>query len=195
MDSYITGGTIKALRETKKLTQAELADRLCISDKTVSKWETGKGLPDISLLEPLAEALGVSLPELLSGEQIINRNRAANLLRAKLYVCPICGNVLVAAGDAVISCCGVSLPALEAEEPDEEHSVHWEKSDGEYYVTLSHPMTRQHFISFLAYVTTDRFELKKLYPEGEAEGRFFSRGPGWLYYYCNHHGLYKVRVK
>lgn len=195
MDSYITGGTIKSLRERKKLTQAELAERLCISDKTVSKWETGKGLPDITLLEPLAEALGISLPELLSGEQIVNQNRSANLLRAKLYTCPICGNVLMATGDAMISCCGVTLPALEAEEPDEEHPIYWEKSDGEYYAALRHPMTRQHYISFIAYVTTDRLELKKLYPEGSAEARFFSRGPGWLYYYCNRHGLFRIKVK
>ena len=195
MDSYITGGTIKTLRESKKLTQAELAERLCISDKTVSKWETGKGLPDITLLEPLAAALGVSLPELLSGEQIINRNRAGNLLRARLYVCPVCGNVFTAAGDAMISCCGVALPPLEAEDTDEEHPIRWERSEGEYYALVSHPMTRQHYISFLAYVTTDRMELKKLYPEGEAEARFFSRGPGWLYYYCNRHGLFRVSGK
>ena len=81
MNTYITAPTIKALREQKKLTQAQLADQLSVSHKTISKWETGKGLPDISLLEPLAKALGVSLPELFSGQPTINANRSANLLR------------------------------------------------------------------------------------------------------------------
>ena len=67
MDPYITGAGIKALREKRCLTQAALAEKLNVSDKTVSKWETGKGYPDISMLKPLAAALGVSLTELLAG--------------------------------------------------------------------------------------------------------------------------------
>ena len=94
MNTYVTGSTIRQLREAKGLTQAELAGTLSVSAKTISKWETAKGLPDISLLEPLAAALGVSVLELMQGEPVINRNRAANLLRSKLYVCPLCGNVL-----------------------------------------------------------------------------------------------------
>ena len=113
MDTYITGAAIKSLRERRRLTQSQLADRLSVSAKTISKWETGRGLPDVSLLEPLAAALGVSLPELLSGEQVINTNRSANLLRARFYVCPLCGNILHTSGPAVISCCGVQLPPWE----------------------------------------------------------------------------------
>ena len=58
MDTYVTGSTIRLLREAKGLTQAELAGKLAVSAKTISKWETAKGLPDISLLEPLAAAHG-----------------------------------------------------------------------------------------------------------------------------------------
>ena len=108
MNTYVTGSTIRLLREAKGLTQAELAGKLAVSAKTISKWETAKGLPDISLLEPLAAALGVSVLELMQGEPVVNRNRAANLLRSKLYVCPICGNVLHATGQAVVSCCGLN---------------------------------------------------------------------------------------
>ena len=67
MNTYVTGNTIRLLREAKGLTQAELARQLLVSAKTVSKWETAKGLPDISLLEPLAAALGVSVLELMQG--------------------------------------------------------------------------------------------------------------------------------
>ena len=84
MTHYVTGSTIKALREKKNYTQKQLADRLAVSDKTISKWETAKGLPDITLLEPLAKELGVSVAELLSGECITNRNRAGNMLRTKV---------------------------------------------------------------------------------------------------------------
>ncbi|HIY52414.1 MAG TPA: helix-turn-helix domain-containing protein [Candidatus Agathobaculum merdavium] len=194
MNHYITGAAIKRLREAKRLTQAQLAEQLCVSDKTVSKWETGKGFPDVSLLEPLANALQVSLPELLSGEQVINTNRSANLLRSQFYVCPICGNVLHSMGPAVVSCCGLTLPPLEAEQPDEEHAAQVEVIEHEHYVTVEHPMTKSHYISFLACVTGDRCNFVKLYPEGNAQTRFFIRGHGMLYWYCNHHGLFRQRI-
>lgn len=194
MNNYITGSTIKTLREKQRMTQMQLAEKLCVSDKTISKWETGKGLPDISLIEPLAKVLQVSVPELLAGKQIINANRCANMAKSKIYICPICGNVLHSTGSAMISCCGVTLPALEAETCDEEHQIHCEKIEHEYFVSINHAMTKSHYISFIAYCTADRFELVKLYPEGNAEARFFSRGHGILYCYCNHHGLFYQRI-
>ena len=194
MDHYITGAAIKALRERCGLTQAQLADQLCVSDKTVSKWETGRGLPDITLLEPLAAALRVSLPELLSGDVITNANRSANLLRSRLYVCPVCGNILHATGAAGISCCGVALPPLEAEAPDAAHTAAITEIEHELYVEIPHEMTKTHSIPFIAYVTGDRFELVRLYPEGPAAARFFRRGRGKLYWYCNKHGLFEQRV-
>lgn len=183
MNRYVTGGIIKKLREKNKLTQAELAEQLDVSSKAVSKWETGKGLPDLTLLAPLSKALGVSILELMAGDTVINQNKSANLLRSKLYVCPICGNVIHAMGEAVISCCGVVLPALEAEEIDEAHEILMEAVEDEQYLTLRHPMTKEHHISFLAYVTSDRFQLVKLYPEGSAACRFRFQGVGYLYCY------------
>lgn len=66
--SYITGDFIRALREKEKMTQKELAAQLCVSDKTISKWETNKGLPDISIIEELAKALKISVTDLFTGE-------------------------------------------------------------------------------------------------------------------------------
>lgn len=194
MTSYVTGNTIKTLREKKGLTQKQLADMLIVSDKTVSKWETGKGLPDISLIESLAKALGVSLAELLSGECVINRNRSGNMQRTKFYVCPLCGNVIHSIGEGVFSCCGITLPVIEAEETDEAHSIHVEKIENEYYVTMNHPMTKTHSISFFAYITWDRMQLVKLYPEQDAQARFPMTGRGVIYAYCNQHGLFKAKV-
>ena len=194
MDAYVTGAAVKRLREARGLTQAELAERIGVSSKTVSKWETGKGLPDISLLQPLATALGISLIELMNGEHITNKNISANMTRCKFYVCPVCGNVLHAMGSAVVSCCGIALPPLEAEEPEEDHAVTVEAVEDEHFLTVSHPMTKEHFISFVAFVTTDRLQLVKLYPEGDAQTRMQLRGRGYLYWYCNHHGLFRKRV-
>lgn len=194
MDTYITGQTIKRLREAKGLTQIQLAEQIGVSSKAVSKWETLKGLPDISLIEPLAKALGVSVIELMSGDTIINKNVSGNMLRTKFYVCPVCGNIMHTVGDAVISCCGITLPPLEAEEPDEDHKVNVEYIEDEYYITVNHDMTRQHFISFAACITSDRVQFVKLYPEGNAETRFQRRGRGLIYIYCNKHGLMKIKL-
>ena len=176
------------------MTQAELAERIGVSSKTVSKWETAKGLPDITLLQPLAQALGISVIELMSGEHIINGNISANLLRSKFYVCPICGNVLHGMGNAVISCCGVTLPALEAEAAEEEHGIAIEAVEDEHYLTIDHPMTKEHYISFLAFVTTERVQMVKFYPEGDAQTRMQLRGRGYLYYCCNRHGLFRKKI-
>ena len=194
MDNYVTGAAIKRLREKKKLTQSELADKIGVTAKAVSKWETAKGLPDISLIEPLAAALGVSIAELMSGETVINANVSANMLRSKLYVCPVCGNIICTVGEAVMSCCGVNLPVLEVEEADDGHEIKIERIEHEYYVSVDHEMTKNHYISFAAYVTSDRFELVKLYPEGNAETRFAIRGHGFIYTYCNRHGLMKKKI-
>ena len=194
MDAYLTGAAIKALREHKTMTQAKLADTLGVTAKAVSKWETGKGLPDITLIQPLARALGVSVTELMSGTAVTNTNTSSNLLRSRFYVCPVCGNVIHTMGSAVVSCCGIPLPPLEAEETDSHHEITAEKVEDETFVTVHHPMTKEHFISFLAYVTMDRFQLVKFYPEGNAETRLSLRGRGCLYLYCNKHGLMKQKV-
>jgi DNA-binding XRE family transcriptional regulator/desulfoferrodoxin (superoxide reductase-like protein) len=191
MNSYVTGLTIKALREGRNMTQAELAAQIGVSSKTVSKWETAKGLPDVSLLQPLSEALGISVIELMNGQPIVNKNISSNLLRGQFYVCPLCGNILHSTGNALVSCCGITLPPLEAETPDEDHGITVESVEDEHFVTIHHPMTKAHFISFIAFVTSDRLQLVKLYPEGNAETRLQLRGMGRLYYYCNRHGLFK----
>ena len=194
MNQYVTGSVIKELREKKKLTQSELAQILSVSDKTVSKWETGKGYPDITLLEPISGALGVSVAELLSGEQIKNANVSANMLRAKFYVCPVCGNIIQSTGEALIHCHGVQLMPQEAEPADDKHAVSVEKVEDEYFVTVHHAMTKEHYISFIAAVSPDRIQLVKLYPEGNAETRFKINMVKKLYYYCNRDGLFAEKL-
>lgn len=192
--SYVQNETIRALRERKALTQKQLAEKLCISDKTISKWETGKGLPDISLLEDLARALGVSLTELMTGDLQTNENRSANLRRMGFYVCPVCGNVITAVGKGSFSCCGIPLPVQEAQPEDNAHTIIVEPVEDEICVTIAHPMTKSHYISFIAWVSNDRAELVKLYPEQDITVRFKKRGHGTVYAYCNRDGLFSRRL-
>ena len=192
MNSYVTGAMIRQLREEKNMTQEELAAKLFVSSKAVSKWETGQGLPDISLLEPLAKTLDISIIELFSGQNVVNRNRASNMLRSVFYVCPVCGNSIFAPGQAVVSCCGITLPPLSPEEPDTEHDICVEISDGEYYVTVKHPMEKAHSITWLAAVSDSGCQFAKLYPESLAETRFRMQRVRWIYAYCNRHGLFRV---
>lgn len=194
MDNYVTGNTIKKLREKNNLTQLELANILNVSDKTISKWETGRGLPDISLIDPLSKVLNISITELFSGSYIINRNMSGNMLQSKIYVCPICGNIIHTIGETLVSCCGITLPILEPEEIDDEHFVDVAKVENDYYIKINHSMNKKHYISFIAYVTSNKFELYKLYAEQNAEARFNVRGKGFIYIYCNKHGLFKYKI-
>ena len=194
MNQYVTGTMIKRLREGRKMTQHQLAERLCVSGKAVSKWETGRGYPDIALIEDLAGALGVSVIELFSGENVVNTNRACNMRRTKLHVCPLCGNLVQSTGEAVVSCCGIVLPALEAEPADEAHAPRFTRFEDEYFVTIPHEMTKKHYISFIMAVRDDGCEIRKLYPEGPAEARLRISGTREILYYCNQHGLFRAKV-
>ena len=116
-------------------------------------------------------------------------------MRAKFYVCPICGNVIYSTGEAVISCCGITLMPLEAEAADEDHPVSIERIEDEYYVRIAHEMTKTHSISFIAALKDNGCEIKKLYPESEAEACFKISRTKSLCFYCNRHGLFTVKVR
>ena len=195
MNQYVTGAIIRKLREKKQLTQADLAGALKVSDKTISKWETGRGYPDITLLEPIAGVFGISVMELLSGNAVRNMNISSNMMRSGFYVCPVCGNVIHSMGEAVFTCHGVQLSPCEAEEPDESHQIFAEKSENEYYVRVEHEMTKQHYISFLAALSPDRIQMVKLYPEGNAEARFRMNGVKRIFCYCNRDGLFQIDLQ
>ena len=194
MNPYVTGNVIKELREKCQLTQVELAEKIGVSDKTISKWETAKGYPDISLLEPIAKALGVSMTELVTGNAVSNVNISANMLRSKFYVCPICGNIIHSMGEAVMQCHGILLSPCQPEETDENHMIFIERVEDEYYIRIEHDMTKQHFISFIAAVSSDKIQMVKLYPEGNAEARVKINGVKKILFYCNRDGLFSCTI-
>lgn len=193
--SWVIGRVIRDLRERAGMTQAELAGRLGVSDKAVSKWETGRGYPDISLVESLAAELGVSAAELLAGCAVTNTNTAANMLRSQLYACPVCGNVLVATGACHVSCHGVTLPPLEAEPAEGEHALELSMVEDELYVRSSHPMDKTHYASFLVAIGPDRVQLVRLYPEGSCEARFRRAGVRDVYLFCRRDGLFHAEAR
>jgi DNA-binding XRE family transcriptional regulator/desulfoferrodoxin (superoxide reductase-like protein) len=193
MNQYVTGAVIKELREKYHLTQAELAERLNVSDKTVSKWETAKGYPDISLLESIAKIFDISVTELISGNAVSNGNVSANMMRSKFYVCPVCGNSIHSMGEAVIQCHGLILTPCQAEETDENHMIFMERVEDEYYIRIEHDMTKQHYITFIAALSSDRIQMVKLYPEGNAEARVKINGVRKILFYCNRDGLFSIK--
>lgn len=192
MNQYVTGTVIKELREKNNMTQLQLAEKLGVSDKSISKWECFRGYPDISLLESIAKVFKISVTELISGNAIQNANVSANMLRSKFYVCPVCGNVIHSMGEAAIHCHGIQLMPLEAEAPDDHHMISIERIEDEYYVRIDHSMTKEHYISFVAAASSGDMQLVKLYPEGNAEAGFKIRGVKRIFFYCNRDGLFSI---
>ena len=189
MDCSKVGKLILALRQEKGMTQKALADAMNISDRTISKWERGNGCPDVSLLRELSDILGVKIEKLLAGDLEPNETDGGNMKKVKFYVCPECGNILCCTGDSEIACCGRTLAPLTARPENPEHAICVEEIEDDFYVTMQHEMSKQHYITFAAYVTYDRVLLVKLYPEQPAEIRFPKMHGGALYVCCSEHGL------
>ena len=198
MDNHKVGALFCRLRKEKGMTQKQIADLMNISDKTISKWERGMGCPDVSLLSKLSDIFEVNIEKLLNGDLEPNIATSGNLKRVKFYVCPNCGNVINNTGNAKVSCCGRKLSPLKAMTADKMHAAMMEESEGEYYISFEHEMSKAHYLSFVAYATSDRILFIKLYPEQNASvrfpimngGRLQQKHSGDLYYYCSQHGLW-----
>lgn len=190
MDCSKVGGLILALRKEKGLTQKQIADAMNISDKTISKWERGLGCPDVSLLGALSEILGVNVERILAGDINENPTDGGNMKRLKFFVCPNCGSIVNSTGSAEISCCGRKLEALTPHRADNEHAAKIQIIDNQYFVTFNHDMSKEHFISFVAYLASNRVTLVRLYPEQDAQLNLPLAFDGKLYFYCNKHGFF-----
>lgn len=189
MDQIKTGALIKQLRTQRGLTQKQLAERISVSDKAVSKWERGNGCPDISLLSALADVFGTDIRALLSGEISKNESEKGNMKKLKFYICKECGNIITATSDAQITCCGSRLTAAEPVKAAEADRLCMEEIDGELYITADHPMTKAHYISFVAYVNDSTAMIFKQYPEWNLQVRMPLCRSGRLVWYCTECGL------
>lgn len=109
--------------------------------------------------------------------------------KAKFYVCPVCGNVTLCTGNAAVSCCGRTLEALTPRKAEGADKLHVEEVENDWYVTSSHPMTKEDYISFVAFATGGQMNLIKQYPEWDLQVRLLRRGHGMLYWYSASQGL------
>ena len=191
MDLAKRGALLRLLRKSKNLTQRDLADRLGVVPKTVSKWETGHGFPDVSMLSSLADILGVSERILLSGDMVKNRVETGNMKRTKFYVCPHCGSIMQGVGECQILCCDKILEPCIAKKPNENHTLKIVDDGDEFYLEIDHPMTKEHYILFVAYVRSDKVFTVRLYPEQDCAIRIPKIYGGKFVYYCNEHGLFE----
>ena len=189
------GKLLTELRKARGMTQKQVADKLGVLPKTVSKWETGHGFPDTSLLAELAKILGVSVDTLLEGALDHNAEEVGNFRRIRFYVCPHCGSIMNGIGEFRISCCGKQLEPLFAAPANDEHSVAVQEIENDYYITFSHEMTKEHYISFVSYVACDRALTIRLYPEQDSAVRFPRLFGGKLYFYCSSHGLFEYDMR
>lgn len=190
MDASKIGNLIYELRVARNMTQKQLAERLFISDKTVSKWERGGGFPDLALLPDIAQVLDVRLEDLLRGEIDTNDMTGGNMKNLKFYVCPQCGNLVTAAEDAQVFCCGKPLEALEPVKAKADDALEVELIENEYFVSSKHDMTKEHYIMFVALLTGDSMVLRRQYPEWDLQTRLPRMAHGKLLWYCNNHGLF-----
>ena len=195
MDLNKNGKLLCDLRKAKGMTQKEVADILGIVPKTVSKWETGHGFPDVSTVSALADLLGVSEKTILSGDLEQNLESANNIKRTKFYVCPHCGSFLQGTGNGQVVCCGKQLEALTAVSADDEHTINVSEIEDDFYIEFNHEMTKEHYISFVSYVRFDRVLTIKLYPEQDSAVRFPKMYGGKIYFYCSKHGLFEYQMK
>ena len=189
MENGKVGAIIRTLRLERKMTQKQLADELNISDKTVSKWERGLGCPDISILSELANFLEVDTQRLLAGDITPNDLVAGNMKNTKYYVCPICHNITFCTGNAEISCCGKKLVPQIMKKAQGDQRLQVETIESDWYITSNFSMTKRCYISFVAFVNDDSFEMVKQYPEWNVHLRIHQRGHGMLIWYHTEEGL------
>lgn len=190
MDCGKIGNIIRELRLEKGMTQKQLADQMVLSDKTVSKWERGLGMPDVSLLSDLAGLLGIKIEQLLSGSLSPNDIVGGNMKKTKYFVCSVCGSLSFCAGSSQVSCCGRPLKEQKPQKAGESQKLRVEVIEDDWYVTSMHPMTKEHFISFVAFATGDNLQIIKQYPEWNLQLRIPKRAHGTLLWYDTCKGLF-----
>lgn len=189
MDCEKVGMLIRTLRHEHQMTQKQLAEKMNISDKAISKWERGMGCPDVSLLTELSYHLGVNIEEMLCGNLAQNRIVGGNMKNARYYVCPVCGNISLCTGNAAVSCCGRKLTALMPKAASELQKLTVEQVEDDWYITSSHPMHKEDYISFVAFATGGSVQLIKQYPEWNVSLRIQKREHGMLLWHCVDEGL------
>lgn len=149
----------------QSLTQAQLAQKVGVVPRTVSKWECGQGIPDITLVTTLSEVLSLSLPALLSGACQSEAKSSGNLSRAHWYYCPRCGTLSFVSGNASIVCCDHPLFPLVIKPCT--FPVRAERDADELLVSGDHAMDKSNYVAFVALQNSETIIMRRLYPESD----------------------------
>lgn len=189
MDNEKIGQLIYTLRKEKDMTQKQLAEALYLSDRTISKWERGIGCPDIKLLPHLAILLDIPIENLLTGEIKKVDIVGGNMKNSSYYVCPSCLNIGIATGNFVVSCCGRKLDSLVATKANDEQKLKIEEIDMQYSISAEHPMTKDHYVSFIALATGDQIQLYKQFPEWALQANIPKKKHAKLLWFDTQDGL------
>ncbi len=169
MNAEKTGNLIRSLRIKKGLTQKELAQMICVTDKAVCKWEKGRGCPNITLISQLSKVLEVDIQSILQGYLDKNKKIGENMNHLKFYKCPTCGNLVTSIKSVELSCCGNKLSPVSAQTRSEpEYQPVIQEFDGQYSIKFNHPMTKSDYISQVIVVRYDQIMTVNLYAESEA---------------------------
>lgn len=190
MDCNKIGKLISKLRKDKKITQKQLAEKLNISDRTISKWERGGGIPDVSLLSDIANIFDIAIETLLNGEILSSDFIGGNMKKSKYYVCKTCGNIIVSTGDISALCCDKKMTEETAQKAMDSDKLCVEEVESDWYITSNHSMVKDHYISFVSFATGSKLQIVKQYPEWDLQVRFPKREHGTLFWYCTKHGLF-----
>ena len=169
MNAEKTGNLIRSLRIKKGLTQKELAQMICVTDKAVCKWEKGRGCPNITLISQLSKVLEVDIQSILQGYLDKNKKIGENMNHLKFFKCPTCGNLVTSIKSVELSCCGNKLSPVSAQtRSDPEYQPVIQEFDGQYSIKFNHPMTKSNYISQVIVVRYDQIMTVNLYAESEA---------------------------
>lgn len=194
MDMRKTGELLTRLRKEKGMTQKQAAEMLQVSDRTVSKWERGAGMPDVSLWKGISALYGVNIERMLEGQLDEKEKETGNMKRIQFYRCSHCGNIFWSASEGEIICCGRKLIPLQVQAMDGLHDVSVNVIENEYYISFEHEMKKKHHITFTALVSWDRVTLVRLYPEQAGEVYLPRQRRGELYLCCSEHGLFRKKI-
>lgn len=177
------------LRARRGFSQEQLAEKVHVTRQAVSRWETGLGSPEVSTLPRLSQVLGVDLARMLQGDLTPNDLVGGNMKKLNYYACPACGGLTFCTGAAEVSCCGRKLSPLTPRKSGAEERLRVEEVETDWFITSSHPMRKENYISFVAFATGDRLQVVKQYPEWDLQLRIPRRGHGMLLWYAQADGL------
>ena len=122
----------------------------------------------------------------------LNRNEllGGNMKKIKFYVCPDCGNLVTSMADTSVTCCGKKLKAITPVKATGEEKLSVQMIENDFSISSEHEMTKDHYITFVALISSDTVMLKKQYPEWDLQVRIPVFAHGRLLWYCNKHGLF-----